>query len=75
LTRSIVAASAGMTTLFSVVPNEYVTGGLGACLPFRSAGLYFTPMMKLPVEGSVPVAVPSEFTVTVHFSTLQVLAL
>jgi hypothetical protein len=42
-----------ITTLFFVVPNEYVTGGAaGAVFPFRSEGLYFTPMMKFsPVSG------------------------
>ena len=65
LTRSTLAMSARIGVPLRFVPNEYVdVGGTGAAFPFRDDVSYFTEMMNEPLEGNVPVAVPSAFTVS-----------
>jgi hypothetical protein len=56
------------------VANEYSTGGdAGAAFFCRAEASYFTPMMKSPAEGRVPVTLPLT-EVVVHFSFVQVVA-
>jgi hypothetical protein len=42
----------------TVVPSIVYTTVPGLLSPVRAEGLYFTEMMKVPVEGSVPVTTP-----------------
>src|SRR4029450_538826 len=70
LTRSTLAMSARIGPPLRFVPNVYVdVGGTGAVFPLSDEVSYFTETMNVPLEGNVPVAVPSELTVSVfHLS-------